>query len=148
MPRTTSRSEVGTIAGVALVALFVASALSYAFSDSPSVERIWPVVVAAVDYLAGFAVAAALRVAVTPLRPTSIRGLALPAIGYGLAIFTATWLPSAVAAPHAGAPWVRVVATIASAAFSALIAASAWRSDLRIDPHAAQDPAQPSGEQS
>jgi hypothetical protein len=147
MPRTTSRSEVGAIAGVALVALIAASALSYAFSDHPSVERIWPLVVAAVDYLAGFAVAAALRVAATPLRPTSIRGLALPAVGYGLAIFAATWLPDAVAAQHAETPWVRVVATIASAAFSALIAASAWRSDLRIDPYAAQETAQSSGEQ-
>lgn len=148
MPRTTSRSEVGAIAGVAIVALLAASALAYAFSDNPSVERIWPVVVAAIDYLAGFAVAAALRVALTPLRPTSIRGLALPAIGYGLAIFAATWLPAAVAAPHPGTPWVRVLATIASAAFSALIATSAWRSDLRIDPYAAEQQAQPSGEQS
>lgn len=148
MPRTTSRPEIAAIAAVAVVSLLVAAALAYAFSTEPSVERIWPVVVAAIDYLAGFAIATALRLCVGPLRPTSIRGLAVPAIGYGLAIFVATWLPTAIAAPHAATPWVGVLATIAAAAFSALIAASAWRSDLRIDPHAAEGPAQPSGDQS
>lgn len=120
------------------MALLTAAALAWTFSLNPSVERIWPLVLAAVDYLAGFTIAAALRLAIQPLRPTSLKGLALPAIGYGLAIFIVTWLPIAMTGSNGHADLIRPIAIVTSAILAALTASASWRGDLRIDPPVAE----------
>lgn len=134
MTRTQTRSEILAILAVAATALVAAVVGATLTADMPSVARIWPIVGIAVDYLAGFVVAAGIRAAAPQPRPSSIKGLAVPAIGYGLAISAATWGPGALRSLIGGGPVQTFAAAAVSAAAAVILVRGAWDADKRIDP--------------
>lgn len=134
MTRTHTRSEILAILAVGTVALVAAVVGATLTADMPSVARIWPIVGIAVDYLAGFVVAAGIRAAAPRPRPSSIKGLAVPAIGYGLAISAATWGPGAMGSLIGHGPVQTFAAAAISAAAAVILVRGAWDADKRIDP--------------
>lgn len=139
MPRTSSRPELFIMLVVALMGLAIAITATMILADAPAVTRTWPMFALGVNYLAGFVLVIAMRLVASRTRPTSLQGLMIPAIWYGLAATAATWGPGSIGALTGGS----VPGTIAAACVSAVLAAFLFdrglRSELRIDP--AEEPA-------